>query len=358
MSKQRKRIGPYRLLAELGTGGMGSVWHAVHEVLQREVAIKELLAKAAKDREAIERFRREGMALAQLKHESIVGIHDLLISADKLYMVLEYVDGLVLVDLIKAGPLPWDVVAILGASLASALEHAHFHKVIHRDVKPGNIMLSKAGEVKLMDFGIARDQLLGDLTRTGLAVGTPSYMAPEILRGEKADALSDLYSLGVTLYECASGKRPFARADSQKTFAAIVSGKYEPLHRVAPALPRRFCRIVERCLRRDPRRRFQAAADLREAFERLLAERGAKSNHRARVVGFLASQKHISETEALTCIDAAELLETAAANYGLARRRSWRVALALAVVGAAGVLGWWAGQQPWLPRGLPTSLLP
>jgi serine/threonine-protein kinase len=183
-------------------------------------------------------------------------------------------------------------------------------------------------------------------------------MAPEILRGEKADALSDLYSLGVTLYECASGKRPFARADSQKTFAAIVSGKYEPLHRVAPALPRRFCRIVERCLRRDPRKRFQAAADLREAFERLLAERGAKSNHRARVVGFLASRKHISETEALTCIDAAELLETAAANYGLARRRSWRVALALAVVGAAGVLGWWAGQQPWLPRGLPTSLLP
>ncbi len=352
MAKQRKRIGPYRLLEEAGAGGMGTVWHATHEVLQREVAIKELLAKAAKDKEALERFRREGMALAQLKHESIVGIHDLLVSADKLYMVLEYVDGLALSELIRAGPLPWDAVAILGAGLASALDHAHYHKVIHRDVKPGNIMLSKTGEVKLMDFGIARDQLLSDLTETGHAVGTPSYMAPEVLAGHKADGLSDLYSLGVTLYECASGKRPFAEADAQKTLAAIVSGKHRPLQRADGGLPRAFCRIVERCLRRNPDKRFGSAADLRQALEQLLVERGVRSNHRARLVALLAARKHISETEALTCIDANELLETSAASPEIARRRALRVALAVAVAVSSGLLGWWLGQQAWMPGGL------
>jgi serine/threonine protein kinase len=352
MAKQRKRIGPYRLLKALGAGGMGTVWHAVHEVLQREVAIKELLATAAKDEEALERFRREGRALAQLKHENIVGIHDLLISADKLSMVLEYVDGPSLAELIRAGPLPWDVVAILGAGLSSALDHAHYHKVIHRDVKPGNIMLSKAGEVKLMDFGIARDQLLSDLTEMGHAVGTPSYMPPEVLAGHKADELSDLYSLGVTLYECASGKRPFAGPDAQKTLAAIASGKHSALERVDGDLPRPFCRIVERCLRPDPTQRFRSAADLRQAFERLLADHGVRSNHRGRLVAFLASRKHISETEALTCIDAGDLLEAAALSSRLRRRRALRLALAFAVAGSSGILGWWLGQQPWVPIGL------
>ncbi len=339
---QRKRIGPYRLLDELGKGGMGVVWHAIHEVLQREVAIKELVSRSAKDHEAIERFRREGMALAQLKHESIVGVHDLFMSAEKLYMVLEYVNGVTLHSLIKDGPLPWDVVAILGMRVAAALEHAHHHKLIHRDLKPANLMISKLGEVMLMDFGIARDQLLNDLTKTGFAVGTPSYMPPETLKGQKADGQSDLYSLGVTLYECATGTNPFAGADPQKAFANILSGKWQPLKKLAPELPKGLRRIIERCLQLSPKKRFKTAADLRQELEMLLQRSGARANHRQRLIGFLRAQGKISETEALTCMNAAELAETSFEELK-PRRLGRRLAIAatlLSMLGGGGYYVW------------------
>jgi serine/threonine protein kinase len=176
-------------------------------------------------------------------------------------------------------------------------------------------------------------------------------MPPEILAGAKADALSDLYSLGVTLYECVAGRRPFAEDEQQKTLAAILSGRYERLHKAVRGLPREFRAIVARCMHKDPRKRFKTAADLRLALELLLARYGARSNPRARLVGFLASRNLISETEALTCIDAGELLETAAGQIH-PPRRLWRLAVALAAAGAAGTVGYWLGQQPWLGTGL------
>ena len=346
MARQRMRVGPYQMIEEVGAGGMGVVWRAVHTVLQREVAIKELVSGSVKDQEALERFRREGMALAQLRHESVVGIHDLFPSSTRLFMVLEYVDGPSLAALLKEGPLPWDVVATIGMRVAAALEHAHHHKLIHRDVKPANVMLSKSGEVKLGDFGIARDQVLGDLTKTGFAVGTPSYMPPEVITGERADARSDLYSLGVTLYECVSGRNPFAEHDSSKIFGAILANKYPRLGKVKKGLPRRFRAIVERCLRADARKRPASAADVRRELETLLTDSGARANHRQRIVGFLRSRGCISETEALTCINAAELLATASIELVVPPSRLARAAASLAAALVGGGAGWWLSQQP------------
>ena len=149
-----------------------------------------------------ERFTREGQALAQLNHQGICAVHDLFARTNNLYMVLEYVDGYDVDFLLKEGGLlPPDIVAIIGVRVAEALEHAHLHRIIHRDIKPANVMVSRSGEVKLMDFGIARDEDLDRVTKTGLMVGTPMYMAPEVVQGGEADERSDVYSLGVMLYQ-------------------------------------------------------------------------------------------------------------------------------------------------------------
>lgn len=345
MGTQRKRIGPYRIKKQIGQGGMGVVYEAVHEVLQREVAIKELLGSSRKDKEAMERFRREGMALAQLRHESVVGIHDLFVAREKLYMVLEFVNGLNLRELLEKGPLPWDVAAIVGMRLASALEHAHHHQVIHRDLKPANVMVSRSGEVKLMDFGIARDQTLSTLTGTGLAMGTPMYMAPEVITGNKADGQTDIYSLGVLLYECVSGQRPYSGVQPEKIFKAILTGKHTPLQKAAKSVPKQLSKIIERCMKVDPKKRFANAAELRVALEMFLVECGARANHRQRIIGYLHSEGRISETEALTCINAADLVLTSHSEVKAPGPSLWRIAAAAASV--AGAIGaWYASQRP------------
>ncbi len=345
MTSQRKRIGPYRLLKQIGQGGMGVVYQAVHEVLQREVAIKELLGSGSKDKEAMERFRREGMALAQLRHESVVGIHDLFVAREKLYMVLEFVNGCTLRELLEKGPLPWDVAAIIGMRLASALEHAHHHQVIHRDLKPANVMVSRSGEVKLMDFGIARDQTLSTLTGTGLAMGTPMYMAPEVITGNKADGQTDLYSLGVLLYECVSGQRPYSGVQPEKIFKAILTGKHPPLQKASKNVPKQLAKIIERCMKVDPKKRFATAADLRVELELFLVECGARANHRQRIIGYLHAEQKISETEALTCINAADLMMTSQAEVKAPGPSPLRVLAAAASVALA-IGAWFAAQRP------------
>ena len=142
-----------------------------------------------------------------------------------------------------------------------------------------------------------------------MAVGTPMYMPPEVLAGGKADGQSDLYSLGVLLYECASGSRPFSGTSAEKVFMAILSGKYEPLKRKASGLPRGFLDIVERCMQRDPKKRFPNAAELHRALENLLESAGAAANHRARLVGFLHEKKKLTETEALTYLEPWEVVD-------------------------------------------------
>ena len=337
MPPERKKIGPYKLMGELGSGGMGVVRRGLHETLQRDVAIKELSPAAYKDKDQRERLRREGLALAQLRHQSIVSVYDLYESKERMFLVLEYVDGYTLAGLLKSGPMPGTIAAIVGARLASALDHAHYHRVIHRDIKPANVMVSKVGEVKLMDFGIARDVTLTGLTQTGMAVGTPFYMSPEALRGEKADPRADVFSLGVLLYECLAGDRPYQGKSAEELYFAIRDRRYKPLRSAAPSTPKDLAKIVERCVEPKPKSRYQAAADLRADLETFLGH-SVRRNHAAHVVAWLHDLGKISASEAQTCFDAAHLVETEARvpdpkPASVRKAAGW--ALALALLGGA-----------------------
>nr|WP_224370629.1 serine/threonine-protein kinase [Hyalangium versicolor] len=304
---RHRKIGAYRVLGELGRGGMAQVYKGIHEQIQREVALKELLPEAQRDKESMSRFHREALALAAFRHQNIVTLYDLVEKADSLFMVLEYVDGPTLHDLIKDGPLPPDVAAVIGARIASALDHAHFRHIIHRDLKPGNVMLTKSGEVKLMDFGIAKDVDLVALTQQGMAVGTPAYMSPEQVTGAPLDPRTDIFSLGVLLYEALSGARPFQGKTAGEVFARIRDGKYTPLHKVAPHVPAQLANVVKQALEVKPEKRFANAAAMRRELDVFLA-REVQVSHPALLVTFLRQRQKLTETEALAHLTQAEIV--------------------------------------------------
>ena len=316
---------------------MAQVYRAVHEGLQREVAIKELTPDAAKNKEALSRFKRESMALAGFRHQHIVTLFDLVEKNDGFYMVMELVDGPTLSELIKEAPLPPDAVCIIGLQLASALEHAHFHRVVHRDLKPGNVMINSWGEVKLMDFGIAQQEDLDRLTRTGMAVGTPSYMSPEQVMGGLVDARSDIYSLGVMLYEALAGKRPFTGANPAEVFAKVTTGQHEPLSKAAKGAPKHLVKVIEQAMSRDAKDRFVDASALRRAFESLLTR--LERSPSAVLVNFLRSRKKITETEALARLSQTELTalsQLSPAELATVRKPRWGLAIMFgALLGAA-----------------------
>ena len=340
-----RKVGDCRILGPLGKGGMAQVYRGVHEGLQREVAIKELDPSAAKNAEQLSRFKRESMALAGFRHQHIVTLYDLVEKNDGLYMVMELVDGPTLGELIKESPLPADAVAVIGLQLASALEHAHFHRVVHRDLKPGNVMISSWGDVKLMDFGIAQQEDLDRLTRTGMAVGTPSYMSPEQVTGGAVDPRSDIYSLGVMLYEALTGKRPFTGANPGEVFARVVSGTHPKLHKVSRKIPKALADVIERAMAKDPARRFADATALRRAFEGLLARLDRSPS--AVLVAFLRSRKRLTESEALARLSHTELTQLSKLSpqeMAAVRRPRWGMALLFgALLGSAisSFTEWW-----------------
>ncbi len=308
MARLPKSVGIYEVTDRIGEGGMGEILLGFHPLLQREVAIKRLLPDMAKDDAMVERFFREGKALAKLQHQAICAVFDMAQKAGTAYIVLEYVDGYDLAHILKSGPMPVDVAAIVGLEVADALDHAHFHGVLHRDIKPPNVMISKTGDIKLMDFGIALVDDLERMTATGLMVGTPMYMAPEVICGEEPDERSDIYSLGAMLYQCLSGQKMFAHANAQNIYPLIEQGRFPPLKKIAPRVPRALRRIVDRCIQRKPEKRYETAAELRQDLETFLATHHGWAQHQERLVAFLHVDGHISEDEALTCIDADQLV--------------------------------------------------
>ncbi len=344
-----RKVGDCRILGPLGKGGMAQVYRGLHEGLQREVAIKELTPDAAKNLEQLSRFKRESMALAGFRHQHIVTLYDLVEKNDGLYMVMELVDGPTLGELIKEAPLPPDAVAVIGLQLASALEHAHFHRVVHRDLKPGNVMLNSWGDTKLMDFGIAQQEDLDRLTRTGMAVGTPSYMSPEQVTGGLVDPRSDIYSLGVMLYEALAGKRPFTGANPGEVFAKVTTGQKEKLSRAAPKAPKGLVELIEKAMARDPQKRFADATALRRAFEALLARMDRSPS--AVLVAFLRARKRITESEALARLSHTELTQPSQLSpqeLSVVRGPRWGVALLLGVVLGSAVASfnqWWPHVQ-------------
>ena len=264
-------VGKYRIVDRLGRGGMGMVYRAVDETLQREVAIKVLHAEL-NDPDIARRFRAEAVTVARLSHPAIAGIYELFEHDGEWLMIMEFVRGETLEKVVnRMGPLSAPRAAELCMQTLTALAHAHSMGVVHRDLKPANLMITENGGVKVMDFGIARVAGAEQLTNAGYMVGTPAYMAPEQVRGGDIDARADLYALGVVFYRLTTGALPFKGDTAFAMAQSQVLDPPTPVGLVRPDLPPWVGEIVGRALAKAPEHRFQSAAEFHEAFARCLA---------------------------------------------------------------------------------------
>lgn len=270
-----ERIGHLRVIALIGVGGMGAVWHAVDELLDRHVALKLIRPELMSRPGLAERFRSEAIVLARLQHPCIAALYGLEKRGDEYVMVMEFVDGQTLDDrLANEGPLSWPEATRITRAVLDALDHAHESGVIHRDIKPANVMITRAGRVKVMDFGIARLVGAQRQTRTGVAVGTPSYMSPEQLLGQEVDGRADVYAVGTLLYELTTGHLPFeVEGDYLRMIAQLQQVPALPGTHNA-ALPAGLDLIVARALQKEPDDRYATSGDFRDALEDLEREHG------------------------------------------------------------------------------------
>ena len=257
------RIGPYSLEDRLGAGGMGQVYRAWDERLERWVAVKLIRPESAGDPRARERFRREARAAAALSHPSIVQIHDVVFAEAADAIVMELVDGIPLADLIARGPLELPAALQLATQIAEGLAAAHGRSVVHRDLKPENVMVDTGGRARILDFGLAkRPGGEASLTADHMVVGTYRAMSPEQARGLEVDARSDLFSFGSLLYEMLSGRSPFPGAALLETLNRICAARQTPLREIRPEVPVGLSDLVDRLLEKDPARRPQSADEV------------------------------------------------------------------------------------------------
>ena len=275
-------LGPYEVVAPIGAGGMGEVYQARDTRLDRTVAVK-LLSAADPNPERLQRFRREARAVSRLNHPNICALFDISEQDGKPFLVMEYVSGETLAKRIEAGPLPVSQVLRYGMEIATALDCAHREGIVHRDLKPANVMITRDG-VKLLDFGLAQltqaaedsaEMTESNLTREGVVIGTVPYMAPEQVEGRRMDARTDIFALGVVLYEMTTGKRPFRGDSVASLMAAILHSDPTPPATLRPLTPPLLDRVVQRCLAKSPDDRWQTARDL-AAELRWLQEGGSQ----------------------------------------------------------------------------------
>jgi serine/threonine-protein kinase len=302
-----ERIGNCRIVEEVASGGMAVVYRAVQDPLGRTVAIKALKTSAMAEENVVTRFEREAKSLANLQHENIIHVYDYIHERGAMFIVMEYVQGIDLYDLLeKCGRLPYDVATIIAMQVARALDYIHYRGIVHRDIKPANVMMARTGGVKLMDFGIARDTSFGDLTEQGTGIGTPAYMSPEQVLGDKLDARSDIFSLGVVLYQMVTGSKPFVEDEKKSAMHKIRLEKHASVRSLNPECPRELANIIDRCLEKQPRDRWRSAQHCVMALERFLAKH-VEMNHHARLVLFLKSQGVITDLEAEEYLNPAAL---------------------------------------------------
>ncbi|MEO8049149.1 MAG: serine/threonine-protein kinase, partial [Acidobacteriota bacterium] len=298
-----RTIQQYQLLEKLGAGGMGEIYKALDTRLNRTVAIKVLPSAKSGDPERRRRFLQEAQAASGLNHPSIITIHDVISDGDTEFMVMEYVQGKTLNDLIPKGGLRVPLLIKYALQMADALSAAHAAGIVHRDLKPANAMVTESGLVKVLDFGLAKLTDRGaipdtgdDRTRTiatapmtveGSILGTVSYMSPEQAQGKKVDTRSDIFSFGAVLYEMATGVRAFEGESSLSTLSAILRDEAKPMSEVAPDVPPQLEDVIQRCLRKMPDDRWQNMKEVQAALSTLKRESDSGSLYTTRLSGVL-----------------------------------------------------------------------
>src|SRR6476646_9739186 len=300
------RLGPYEVVSPLGAGGMGEVYKAKDTRLGRTVAVKVLPSHLSESSEVRQRFEREARTISSLSHPHICALYDVGNQDGTEYLVMEYLEGETLADRLARGPLPSEQVLRFGIEMADALDKAHRQGIVHPDLKPGNVMLTKSG-VKLLDFGLAKvvqtaspasglsvlaTQVGSNLTQEGSILGTFQYMAPEQLEGKEADVRSDIFSFGALLYEMATGRKAFSGASQASLISAIMREEPAPIATLQPMTSPALDRVVKTCLAKDPEDRFQTAHDAKLQLQ-WIAEGGSQAGVPAPVAARRRSRERV-----------------------------------------------------------------
>jgi serine/threonine protein kinase len=265
-------IGSYEVEREIGRGGMGVVLLARQPTLDRAVVLKSLRRECDDDPQLVARFEREAQAAGSVQHQNVVAVHDCFGWRGRSYICQEYVDGTDLAAVLGQTRIEPRIAGLIALELTRGLEAIHAGAIVHRDLKPANVLLGRDGAVKIADFGIALDGSARALTQTGHSIGTPHYMSPEQLYGERVDERSDVFALGVVLYEMCTGMPPFEEDTEAEDslIRRIEAQRFPPPRSLNPRVPRALSRIAMRCLRAKPKHRWESAAMVRAALERHL----------------------------------------------------------------------------------------
>src|SRR5437660_7033396 len=275
-----QQLSHYRIIEKLGAGGMGDVFLAQDLTLDRRVAIKILPAKSIENAQAKRRLFREAKAAATLDHPNICTIHEVNEEADSPFIVMQYIDGMTLWTKVTNNPLAPSEVVNIGIQAAEALAEAHSRGVIHRDIKPQNVIITPRGQVKILDFGLARvtpteqttdpeGKTVTQLTDEGYIVGTVDYMSPEQLKGQPVDARSDLFSLGVMLYECAAGRPPFTGNSKIEISSNVLQSEPRKPSELNPGIPQGLERIILKAMAKEAGDRYQTADEVLHDLKKL-----------------------------------------------------------------------------------------
>ena len=327
------QIGKYKIVELVGEGAMGTVYRATDSVLGRTVAIKVMNASIARQQDHRQRFLREAQAAGSLQHPNVVTIYDLGELEGHLFIAMEFVHGTDLERLMTAvEPLKLQSKLDIIVDVLMGLSYAHKHGIVHRDIKPANIRVAEDGHAKIMDFGVAH-LASSDMTRTGLVVGTPSYMAPEQVMGGKAVPGTDLFAVGAVLYHLITGSKPFEGPTLQSLFYRIVTDMPRPLDEIRPGLPASLNAIIQKAMAKDPAERYASALDMANAIIAVRAE--LSGNAYASTASLTASAVSMAESFAPKPVP-----------VGKQRQMPWKPVTA-AVAGIAVLLvGWMAFARP------------